>query len=66
MKHLITAILATTVFAATAGLAPAQADAQQAYQQAKAAYQATPISPTSGPATGSSNGHQPKSKFLAV
>ncbi|MCF7731447.1 MAG: tetratricopeptide repeat protein [Akkermansiaceae bacterium] len=40
MKQLITAILATTVYAAMAGPALAQADAQQAYQQAQTAYQA--------------------------
>ena len=40
MKRLITAIMATAAFAATAGSALAQADAQQAYQQAKTAFEA--------------------------
>lgn len=39
MKRLITEILAATILGAMAGSAMAQADAQQAYQQAKAAYE---------------------------
>ena len=40
MKRLITAIMATAAFAAMAGSALAQADAQQAYQQATTAFEA--------------------------